>query len=258
MPLDPTADSRTFSTPDSRLPTPLLPPSSLADPTQCTTHNTGPASCPRKWYPGTDAPWRLATDPPPPGPQPPCHMDVESSIAASLARCSGVYNDPPRASRDGGRLLRSPVGSHLRPSTGPLPAEGGGGAAGRPVLVFGGTISMDYRGAAYNIPVDVYLPPPYPHRPPAVYVRPTASMAIKPNHPHVGSDGQVYMPYLSEWRGATHTLVEMAVCLSSLFGAHPPVYARPAPARPRPRHQHQHQHQHQHRRRNRASTCRGE
>jgi len=152
-------------------------------------------------------------------------MDAESSITSALARLGGVYNDPPRVSRDGARLLRSPLGGHLRPKTSPLVYENGDSTP--PVLVFTGTIAMSYKGATYNIPVDIYLPPPYPIQPPVIFVRPTAGMMIKPNHRHVGSDGKVYMPYLSEWRAPSHTLVEMAVCLSSLFGANPPVFAKP-------------------------------
>jgi len=153
-------------------------------------------------------------------------MDPESSITAALARLGAVYNDPPRVSRDGVRLLRSPLGAHLRPTTAPLVASNGDTTP--PVLVFSGTLAMSYRGATYNIPVDAYLPPPYPHRPPVVYVRPTPGMVVKPNHPHVGSDGCVFMPYLHEWTAQTHSLVEMAVCLSSLFGAEPPCYAQPS------------------------------
>ena len=152
-------------------------------------------------------------------------MDAESSITAALARLGAVYNDPPRVSRDGVRLLRSPLGAHLRPTTSPLVYTNGDSTP--PVLVFSGTIAMSYKGATYNIPVDTYLPPQYSHRPPVIFVRPTPGMMIKPNHQHVGSDGNVYMPYLSEWRAPTHSLVEMAVCLSSLFGAEPPCYAKP-------------------------------
>ena len=152
-------------------------------------------------------------------------MDAESSITAALARLGAVYNDPPRVSRDGVRLLRSPLGAHLRPTTSPLVYTNGDSTP--PVLVFSGTMAMSYKGSTYNIPVDMYLPPQYPHRPPVIFVRPTPGMMIKPNHQHVGSDGNVYMPYLTEWRAPTHSLVEMAVCLSSLFGAEPPCYAKP-------------------------------
>ena len=152
-------------------------------------------------------------------------MNAESSITAALARLGAVYNDPPRISRDGVRLLRSPLGAHLRPTTSPLVYSTGESTP--PVLVFSGTVAISYRGTTYNIPVDIYLPPQYPHRPPVIFVRPTHGMMIKPNHQHVGPDGNVYMPYLHEWRAQSHSLVEMAVCLSSLFGAEPPCYAKP-------------------------------
>lgn len=38
---------------------------------------------------------------------------------------------------------------------------------------------MFFKGSQYNIPVDIYLPLTYPQTPPLVYVRPTASMALK-------------------------------------------------------------------------------
>lgn len=85
---------------------------------------------------------------------------------------------------------------------------------------------MTYRGVTYNIPIDIFLPPPYPLRPPTVFVRPVSSMAIRENHRHVGLDGQVYLPYLHEWRPNTHELCELAVWMSSTFGSDPPCYAK--------------------------------
>jgi ESCRT-I complex subunit TSG101 len=94
------------------------------------------------------------------------------------------------------------------------------------VLLLRGTLPMTYRGVIYNIPIDMYLPPPYPLRPPTVFVRPVASMAVKKNHKHVGMDGRVYMPYLHDWRPASHELRDLAVMMSSLFGSEPPCYAK--------------------------------
>lgn len=61
-------------------------------------------------------------------------------------------------------------------------------------------------------------------------------MYLKPNHPHVGSDGQVYLPYLHEWKPHSHTLIELIIAMSSVFSADPPVFTRttPAPAPPPP------------------------
>jgi ESCRT-I complex subunit TSG101 len=57
---------------------------------------------------------------------------------------------------------------------------------------------------------------------------------LKENHPHVGSDGMVYMPYTHEWNPRTHSLIEMVVAMSSVFSADPPVFTRSAPAPPPP------------------------
>ena len=59
---------------------------------------------------------------------------------------------------------------------------------------------------------------------------------LKESHPHVGSDGMVYMPYTHEWNPRTHSLIEMVVAMSSVFSADPPVFTRaaPAPAPPPP------------------------
>lgn len=150
------------------------------------------------------------------------------SLGTFIHRLSGVYRDPQRVLRDAETLLSSPLGSHLRPTTEPLMLNDGSSTP--PVLLLRGTLPMTYRGVTYNLPIDMYLPPPYPLRPPTVFIRPVASMAIKENHRHVGLDGRVYLPYLHEWRPGTHDLRELAVWMSSLFGSEPPCYAKPAGA----------------------------
>lgn len=92
-----------------------------------------------------------------------------------------------------------------------------------------GTLPMTYKGVTYHIPLDVYLPPQYPVRPPSIYVRPVASMTIKTNHKHVGQDGMVYMPYLHDWSAGACDLTELALLMSSIFGSEPPCYAKPKP-----------------------------
>jgi ESCRT-I complex subunit TSG101 len=57
---------------------------------------------------------------------------------------------------------------------------------------------------------------------------------LKENHPHVGSDGMVYLPYTHEWDPRTHSLIEMVVAMSSVFSADPPVFTRAAPVSPPP------------------------
>ena len=152
-------------------------------------------------------------------------MSSSSAVSPLIHRLSGVYRDPQRVIRDAESLLSSPLGNHLRPTTEPL--LNNDGTSTPPVLVLSGTLPMTYRGVTYNIPIDIFLPPPYPLRPPTVFVRPVSSMAIRENHRHVGLDGQVYLPYLHEWRPNTHELCELAVWMSSTFGSDPPCYAKP-------------------------------
>mmetsp|Transcript_20043 Transcript_20043/g.31509 ORF Transcript_20043/g.31509 Transcript_20043/m.31509 type:complete len:450 (-) Transcript_20043:1486-2835(-) len=147
-----------------------------------------------------------------------------------IHRIPGVYRDPQRVVRDAESLLSTPIGTHLRPTTEPLTLNDGSSTP--PVLVLRGTIPMTYRNVTYNLPVDMYLPPPYPLRPPTVFVRPVVGMAIKENHRHVGLDGRVYLPYLHDWRPGTHELRELVMWMSSLFGSEPPCYAKPAGALP--------------------------
>lgn len=54
-------------------------------------------------------------------------------------------------------------------------------------------------GALYNIPVAIYFVPNHPYSPPMAYVRPTASMQIKPGI-NVDTNGKIYLPYLSDWK----------------------------------------------------------
>lgn len=102
---------------------------------------------------------------------------------------------------------------------------------------------MQYKGIMYHLPIDLYLPPSYPKIGPTVYVRPVASMCIKPNHKHVGLDGMVYLPYLAEWNASTtipttiataassstrgSNLIELVIWMSRLFGEEPPCFAKP-------------------------------
>lgn len=151
---------------------------------------------------------------------------MSETLGSFIHRLSGVYRDPQRVLRDAEVLLSSPLGTHLRPATEPLMLNDGSSTP--PVLLLRGTLPMTYRGVTYNLPIDLYLPPPYPQRPPTVFIRPISTMAIKPNHRHVGLDGRIYLPYLHEWKAETHELRELAVWMSSLFGSEPPCYSKPA------------------------------
>ena len=149
-------------------------------------------------------------------------MVSDTRISPLLNRLGGLYRDPNRVDRDASFLLKSGVGKHLTPTISSL-FENNGDTSN--TLCLQGTIGILFRGQEYQQLVDIYLPPGYPNRPPVCYVRiASPSMHLKENHPHVGSDGQVYLPYLHEWKPDTHTLIELVVAMSSVFSALPPVF----------------------------------
>lgn len=149
-------------------------------------------------------------------------------VSHQLARLGGVYRDPARVERDASILLKSSVGQHLQPITAVYVDSNNGVSS--TVLVLQGTIAIHFRGNTYQLLVDMYIISGYPMRPPVCYVRlADPSMYLKPNHKHVGSDGKIYLPYLSEWNTNTHHLVELVVAMSSVFSAEPPVFSRPTP-----------------------------
>ena len=148
-----------------------------------------------------------------------------------INQLGGVYRDPARVMNDATSVLNSNQGQHLRPDIADLLNNDGTTTRG---LRLHGTIQMIYRGAAYHVPIDMYLPPNYAVRPPVVYVRPIASMMIKVGHKHVTADGMVYMPYLHSWKPRSHNLIDTVTSLSQLFGKDPPVFARPPGSTPAP------------------------
>eukprot|EP00536_Pseudo-nitzschia_multiseries_P015408 jgi/Psemu1/218010/e_gw1.881.23.1 len=159
-------------------------------------------------------------------------MVNDTRVTTLLGRLGGLYRDPARVNRDASSLLKSSVGIHLTPGISPLVENNGDSSH---CLVLQGTIAIVFRGNTYQLLVDIYLPPGYPIRPPVSFVRLAENMYLKENHPHVGSDGMVYLPYTHEWNPRTHSLIEMVVAMSSVFSADPPVFTRaPAPEPPPP------------------------
>jgi ESCRT-I complex subunit TSG101 len=154
---------------------------------------------------------------------------MDPRVSQLLARLGGLYRDPTRVDRDASSLLRSSVGQHLKPIIDKLFDNDG---TSHQTLCLQGTVAIHFRGNTYQQLVDIYLPEGYPVRPPTCYVRLAPNMYIKEAHAHVGSDGQVYLPYLHEWRQQSHNLVEMVVAMSSTFSADPPVFSRQAPPPP--------------------------
>ncbi|KAL7469096.1 hypothetical protein ACHAXS_009341, partial [Conticribra weissflogii] len=133
-----------------------------------------------------------------------------------------VHINPERVVNDTKIFLQSEFGRSFGLRTEPLVLDNG--SFTHPVSMLSGLLPMFHLGEQYNIPVDMYIPPRYPLDAPVVYVRPIAGMAIYQGHRHVGLDGRVYMPYLSEWKAETYDLSELALMISSLFGDDPPCY----------------------------------
>lgn len=153
-------------------------------------------------------------------------MVQDPRVTTLLSRLGGLYRDPARVDRDASSLLKSSVGVHLTPGIAPLVENNGDSSH---CLLLQGTIAIVFRGMTYQLLVDIFLPGRYPIRPPVSYIRLAKNMYLKENHPHVGSDGMVYLPYIHEWNSRTHSLIEMVVAMSSVFSADPPCYSRSAP-----------------------------
>ena len=102
------------------------------------------------------------------------------------------------------------------------------------LVVLGGTVPISYSGAAYNIPVEIFLVETFPTAPPLIYVRPTADMIIKPNHGNVHPDGLLFVPYLHSWNLQTHNLVGLVQEMRAVFTREPPCFAKPVGQQPPP------------------------
>lgn len=91
-----------------------------------------------------------------------------------------------------------------------------------------GVVTMQYRQSSYNIPMAIFVSSNYIQRAPILFVLETSSVAIKPQHPHVGPNGMVYLPYLHQWNEQSN-LVQCLGALLAVFEQKPFVYARPPP-----------------------------
>jgi hypothetical protein len=89
-----------------------------------------------------------------------------------------------------------------------------------------GVVTMQYKQSSYNIPMAIFVSSNYIQRAPILFVLETSSIAIKPNHPHVGPNGMVYLPYLNQWNEHSD-LVQCLGALLAVFEQKPFVYARP-------------------------------
>jgi len=157
------------------------------------------------------------------------------NVAASLSLMEQnlaqvpFYHNVPRLRQDL-RALFFNCGT-LRPNVGVFQA-----ASGNITLFYlSGVVPITYNGANYNIPVSIYIDPPYPKQPPRVFVTPTSDMVIRQNHQSVDAKGRVYLPQLSQWNGVTSNLVSIVAILSQVFSAAPPVNSlRTSPKKPHP------------------------
>ncbi|KRZ25620.1 Tumor susceptibility -like protein [Trichinella pseudospiralis] len=91
--------------------------------------------------------------------------------------------------------------------------------------------SLTLLGKTYNIPICIYLLKNYPHVPPICFVRPTASMIVKPSS-NVDSNGKINVPYLTEWHQSKSDLLGLLQVLAIVFGESCPVFNKPANSRP--------------------------
>ena len=99
------------------------------------------------------------------------------------------------------------------------------------LLILSGTIPIQYRGQQYNIPIEIFLPDAYPDQPPKAFVRPTASMIVKPGHRYVNSDGEIMIESLVPWTHDMYrrsSLVDVVQILMRAFSMDPPLFSVPA------------------------------
>uniref|UniRef100_A0A0N4ZJX0 Tumor susceptibility gene 101 protein n=1 Tax=Parastrongyloides trichosuri TaxID=131310 RepID=A0A0N4ZJX0_PARTI len=93
------------------------------------------------------------------------------------------------------------------------------------VVKLSGTIPVVYKANTYNIPVALYLDNKHPYQAPYCYVTPTDEMEIKVSKV-VDDQGRIYLPYLSEWKWPSHSLVELLKTMCTKFEKVCPVYAK--------------------------------
>lgn len=85
------------------------------------------------------------------------------------------------------------------------------------LLCLYGTVSCQYRGNRYNIPIEIWLQQDHPNVPPLAYVKPTPNMYVSPTSNDVQPDGTIIIPYLKNWRHVKHNFFYLCLgfCLIS-------------------------------------------
>ncbi|KAF2153835.1 UEV-domain-containing protein [Myriangium duriaei CBS 260.36] len=151
-----------------------------------------------------------------------------------------TYGQPRLAYNDAAAALTQ--FPSLKPKTAVYTYENGQTAL---LLCLFGTLPVDFRGAEYRYPVDLWVPQNYGERGAGVicYVkaRPAGCeaaviMAIRPGQ-HVAMDGRIYHPYLRDWGVYERSnIVNFLQIARGIFAREPPLVARssqmsPAPSR---------------------------
>lgn len=66
------------------------------------------------------------------------------------------------------------------------------------LLCLHGLLPISFRGAAYNIPIAIWVPREYPRIPPLAYVVPTSDMLVRAG-PEMDVSGRSFLQYLRHW-----------------------------------------------------------
>ncbi|KAL1868342.1 Suppressor protein stp22 of temperature-sensitive alpha-factor receptor and arginine permease [Paecilomyces lecythidis] len=130
-----------------------------------------------------------------------------------------TYRDPNRTYYDvAAALAQYPS---LGPRTDVYTFENGVSAL---LLHIVGTLPVNFRGAMYQFPIDVWIPTAYPLEPPMVYVTPTQGMVVRVGQ-HVTLEGRVYHHYLAHWAEAwdRSSIADFLTILREVFAKEPPV-----------------------------------
>ncbi|KAM0720002.1 hypothetical protein Q7P37_004137 [Cladosporium fusiforme] len=147
---------------------------------------------------------------------------VPDKVLSWLYSVLHEYQDPQRTYSDAARVL-SALPS-LSPRTEVYTYESGSSAL---LLTVSGTLPVDFRGATYRFPIKLWVPQSYPQESPIVYVTPGRDMLVRPGQ-HVGVEGRVYHPYLSDWSGMWDraNIADFLNYLQQAFAREPPLVSK--------------------------------
>lgn len=103
------------------------------------------------------------------------------------------------------------------------------------LLCIHGLLPINFRGAAYNIPINVWITREYPTQPPIVYVVPTGDMLVRPGK-FLEVSGRSNSEYMQQWERKSEgcNLLGLLEGLQHQFSNDPPVYAKPRETTPPP------------------------